>query len=197
MDAPTELPRDALTEALEALGEVLAYRGSPYELVLVGGANLLLAGVISRPTKDADLVGQRLVDGRIVKLATMPQDLAVAVRDVGATYDLGPEWVNVGPSELMDRRLPTGFDQRLTARRFGALTLWLAGSFDMICFKLYAVADQMPTPGRHLDDLLSLSPSKQELADAADWCKDQDPSTGFALLLNAALERVRTESPDD
>lgn len=49
--------REDLARALSALGEVLASRGSHYELVLVGGGNLLLRGVINRTTRDVDVLG--------------------------------------------------------------------------------------------------------------------------------------------
>ena len=122
----------------------------------MGGANLLLRGAIARPTKDADLIGERLANGQIVKLSEVPPGLARAVSDVAATYGLDRDWMNVGPSSLMDFELPDGFLDRLWAKRFDSLTLWLAGEFDMICFKLYAVVDQWPRPGRHLEDLESL-----------------------------------------
>jgi hypothetical protein len=54
--------------ALRALGDVLAARGATSDLVLVGGAALLLRGTVSRPTKDGDIVGERLPDGSIRRL---------------------------------------------------------------------------------------------------------------------------------
>jgi hypothetical protein len=49
--------RDQLDAALAALGELLAARGVRYELVLVGGGNLILRGLTTRPTtKDLDIL---------------------------------------------------------------------------------------------------------------------------------------------
>jgi len=97
MDATT-LSRANLTTILHALGDILARRNLAYELVLVGGANLLLRGVITRPTKDGDLIGQRIDGGRIVALTELPAALKQAVREVAAAYGLSEDWLNVGPA---------------------------------------------------------------------------------------------------
>ena len=50
--------------ALAALGELLAARGLHYEVVLVGGGNLILRELINRPTtKDLDILGERTAEG--------------------------------------------------------------------------------------------------------------------------------------
>ena len=59
------------------------------------------------------------------------------------------------------------------------LVVWLAGRFDLVCFKLYAAADDWPTRGRHLDDLRALDPTPAELGAAARWALGHDPSPGF------------------
>ncbi len=186
-----------LDAALQALGEILEYRGSPYEVVLVGGANLVLQGIISRPTKDGDLVGIRLDDGQVVKLGALPGPLAEAVRDVARALGLAADWLNIGPADLIDLGLPDGFEERLRPRRYGALTVWLAGRLDMICFKLYASADQWPTHGRHLQDLLALRPAAEETEAAAAWCTTHDPSPAFGALLQAVVSLLAEEARDE
>ena len=136
--------RAQLERALTALGELLAARGLHYEVVLVGGGNLILRGLIARPTtKDLDILGERTADG-IVPLRPMPEPLRDAVVDVGRAFGLANEWLNTGPDSLLDLGLPDGFDERLERRDFGGLVAWLAGRFDMVCFKLYAAVDQGP-----------------------------------------------------
>lgn len=49
----------ALEEALQLLGQLLADRNQPFNLVAIGGGGLLLIGLIERPTKDVDLVALR------------------------------------------------------------------------------------------------------------------------------------------
>jgi hypothetical protein len=93
-----DLDRSSLTAALRALGDVLAARGYRSDLVLVGGAALLLRGTISRPTKDGDIVGERLPDGTIAPLDHLPPELARAALDVARAYGLEDDWLNLGPA---------------------------------------------------------------------------------------------------
>jgi hypothetical protein len=104
--------------------------------------------------------------------------------------------MNVGPSSLMDFELPAGFLDRLWAKRFDSLTLWLAGEFDMICFKLYAVVDQWPRPGRHLEDLESLDLNTVVVLKAAAWCKSQDPSPAFEKVMGDVLSHLDVDASD-
>lgn len=191
-----EFTRGELLAAFSALGEVLEARGLGYEVVLVGGGNLLLRGLISRPTRDADLVGERLPSGRIVPLRSLPEPLRLAIRDVALAYDLRADWLNLGPEALHDLGLPPGFEGRLTRSAFGGLGVWLAGRFDLICFKLYAAADRWPTQDRHLSDLRALRPKGSQLLSAARWAHGHGPSPGFRTLLVAVLRDLGLEEAD-
>jgi hypothetical protein len=175
----SDLDRNDIAELLTALGELLGSRGQRYELVLVGGASLLLRGVISRPTRDADVVAGRR-GGRLVPMPSLPEDLDLAVRSVAHVYGVAPNWLNTGPQTLMDLGLPDGFEARLDRRDFApGLVVWLAGRFDLVCLKLYAASDEWPTRGRHLQDLRALAPDPTDLQAAARWARGHDPSPGF------------------
>ena len=190
------MDRTGLEAALAALGDVLAYRGEAYEIVLVGGGDLVLRGIISRSTKDADIFGQRLANGRIVPLHRLPDALARAVSEVAEAHDLTPDWLNVGPESLLELGLPAGFEDRLTARHYGSLTVWLAGPYDLVCFKLYAAADHWPSQDRHLDDLRALRPSEADLLSSARWSMTHDPSLAFRSQLAAVLAHLGVEDAD-
>ena len=173
------LARDDISELLAALGELLGVRGRRHELVLIGGANLLLRGVIARSTRDADVVAARIGD-RIAMLPVLPEDVADAVAAVGEAYGVAPTWLNVGPQSLVELGLPEGFVGRLERMEFPpGLVVWLAGRFDLVCFKLYAAADEWPTRGRHLLDLRALDPAPDDVRAAARWARTHDPSPGF------------------
>ena len=190
------IDRTGLDGALAALGDVLAYRGELYEIVLVGGGDLVLRGIISRSTKDADILGQRLDNGRIVPLRRLPDALARAVSEVADAHDLAPDWLNVGPESLLELGLPAGFENRLTARHYGGLTVWLAGLYDLVCFKLYAAADHWPSQDRHLDDLRALRPTEADLLSSARWSITHDPSPAFRGQLAAVLAHLGVEDAD-
>jgi hypothetical protein len=125
----------------------------------------------------------------------MPEPLRVAVADVGRTYGLANEWVNLGPESLLDLGLPDGFLGRLERNDYGGIVAWLADRFDMVCFKLYAAVDQGPR-SRHLQDLGELHPDRDELIAAARWTMTHDLSPGYRTVLVGALRRLGLEDAD-
>ncbi len=192
-----DLDRSSLTTALRALGDVLGARGHTGDLVLVGGAALLLRGTVTRPTKDGDILGERRADGSIGRLDQLPPWLARAAADVARAYGLADDWLNLGPSSLLEGLLPAGFEERLSLVEFGALRLWVAGREDLVALKLWAAADRWPAPGRHLADLEALAPTNGELRNAAAWTRLRDPSPGYRELLDALLGRLGVTEDDD
>ena len=187
--------KSQLEAALGALGELLEARGARYEVVLVGGGNLILRGLVSRPTtKDLDILGLWTPDG-VAPMRPMPELLLVAVNDVARAFGLAADWLNTGPDSLLDLGLPAGFATRLERRDFGGLVAWLAGRFDMVCFKLYAAVDQ-GSRSRHFQDLSDLRPERDALLDAAHWATSHDPSPGFRSLLVKTLEEMGVEGAD-
>ena len=189
-----EMDRSLLDRALETLGATLDARGQHYELVAIGGSGLMLVGRITRPTKDLDIVA--LVEhGRLVPADPMPADLAEASGDVGRALGLAEDWLNPGPTELLRFGLPEGFFDRVETRRYGALTLHLAGRFDQICFKVYAAADQ-GMRSKHAADLRALQPTREELLAAARWSMTHDPSEGYRLELVGLLASLGVEDAD-
>jgi len=182
-----------LDQALRALAETLEARHASYELVAVGGSSLLLLGLLSRPTRDLDIVAV-VDDGKYVKADPLPPVLLDAVRDVGEVLGIGADWLNAAPAALLDFGLPEGFAVRTEVRDFGALILHLASRSDQICLKLYAAVDQWPATSKHVDDLRTLAPTADELRAAAAWTRTHDPSPAFHDLLRSAL---RTFGVDD
>jgi hypothetical protein len=190
-----DIGRTELEAALAALGELLASRGLHYEVVLVGGGNLILRELITRPTtKDLDVLGAMTPDG-VAPLRPMPGPLHEAIVDVGRAFGLADDWLNAGPDSLLDFGLPDGFVERLDRRDYGGLVTWLAGRFDMVCFKLYAAVDQ-GLRSRHFQDLRELQPSVDELLVAARWARSHDPSSGFRNLLVETLRALDVEDAD-
>jgi hypothetical protein len=191
----TSIGRTQLETALRALGELLEARELHYEVVLIGGGNLILRGRVTRPTtKDLDLLGEWTADG-IKPMRPMPEPLRTAVVDVGRTYGLASDWVNLGPESLLDLGLPAGLLGRLERHDYGGIVTWLADRVDMVCFKLYAAVDQGPR-SRHLQDLAELRPSRDELLAAARWTVTHDPSPGYRSLLVDRLRQLGVEHAD-
>ena len=174
-----------------ALGEQLAARGERVELVVIGGSGLLSLGLISRATRDVDVVA--LLFGRVLaNPRPLPTALIEARDQVARDFDLPEDWLNAAPADLLDFGLPDGFVDRLERRAYGhALIVHLASRFDQIHFKLYAMVDQ--GAGKHEADLRDLQPTRDELLAAARWTRTHDPSDGFREQLVAALAYLGVE----
>lgn len=183
-----------LNRLLDALSGQLARASRSYELVVVGGSALLALGLISRPTRDVDVVALREAD-MLTKADPLPLALREAGDRVGRDFGLPQEWINSGPAALIDLGLPEGFLDRVETRRFGhALTVHFASRFDQIHFKLYALLDQ--GAGRHEQDLRALNPTAHELVQAARWTRTHDPSAGFREMLAEALSYLGVPDAD-
>jgi hypothetical protein len=150
--------RDIMDQLLTALGEQLSAAGERYELVVIGGSGLLALGMIERSTRDVDIVALRSGD-ELTSAKPLPEGLREASDRVARDFSLPAEWLNAGPTDLLDFGLPEGFLERLMRRDYGAgLSVHLASRIDQIHFKLYALVDR--GPGKHEQDLRALSPTE-------------------------------------
>ena len=177
-------------ELLSALGAELRRRGSaPIEICVIGGAALQAVGLVTRPTKDIDVVAmlqEEALELRLVKAFPLPDVVAAAVKAVAREFAIDSSWLNAGPADLLDHGLPDGFESRLIASTYGPnLTVHFASRLDQVCLKTYAAAD---LAGRHLTDLVALAPTDDEMLFAIRWVAQQDPSDGFRSQLLALLD---------
>jgi hypothetical protein len=176
---------ESLDRALIALGNVMEARGLAYDLVAIGGSGLMLLGLIQRPTRDLDVVA--IVDGGTYRSAQpLPDELVEAVRDVGDSLDIGADWLNAGPTDLLRFGLPEGFPERTVVKTYGPLTIRVASRIDQVFFKLYASADDAPG-SQHIQDLRALDPTPEELLAGARWAMTHDPSGGFRTMMVGVL----------
>jgi hypothetical protein len=183
---------NALENALILLGQRLLQSKQYYEVVAIGGGSLVLFGYIDRATKDLDLVAV-MEAGRMISAKPLPQGLIEEIAEVGAALEISEFWVNGGPISLFNAGLPDGFENRLIIRKYGGLTIYFAGRFDQICFKLYAAVDQGPK-SKHFADLKQLEPTPDELLQAKKWCLTQDASVEFSDILTQALNALGVNS---
>lgn len=117
------------------------------EIVLAGGAALILGGYIERGTDDGDVIHSE------PKLADI-RDLIAAVAD---EQGLGSGWLNDGVKAWADV-LPAGFNSPLEeVGTFGNLRVRRLGRLDLLVMKFFAsrVGD--------LDDLEELAPTREEI----------------------------------
>jgi hypothetical protein len=165
-------------QVVSAFDSFLAERGLRLEAVVIGGAALNLLGVVSRPTRDCDILHP-----------TLPEMILEAARAFAAQLRGGGEvlrddWLNNGPSSLADV-LPAGWRERLQPAFSGrALLLHSLGRQDLLKSKLFALCDR----GTDLADCLALAPTADELRAAVSWLEAQDAHPDWPAHVRATLE---------
>jgi hypothetical protein len=189
LSMPGFFDNQRLDQALMLLSERLNLAQAPtYELLVCGGSALIARGLVSRVTRDVDVMARREPSG-LVSSRPLPSPLLAAAERVGADLGLAPNWLNSGPADLFEMGLPEGCIGRLESRSYGSsLVVWFVGRLDQIHFKLYAAADQ--GPGRHVDDLIALKPMPGELLAAARWACSHDVSEGFRAIVRDMLTKL-------
>lgn len=111
------LSSENLEQALAALSGFLDDAGTPREtLVIIGGSALISLGLISRTTKDVDIMAGVDAERGLVDPRPMSEALRAAAEGVAREMDLDPHWLNTGPADQMLAGLPAGFLPRLTRR---------------------------------------------------------------------------------
>jgi hypothetical protein len=187
-----------IERALDALGELLAAERVEIGIVVLGGAALNLLGILERTTRDVDVLAlTSSVSENGLPLLTppepLPQPLKRAMERVARDFRLPKDWVDTTMGLQLQTGLPPGLERRIHWRRYGALLVGLVDRYDLIFFKLYAAADSGGPESVHYQDLLTLHPSSEELDEAAAWVRQQDPSSGFSIILEQVIERLRTD----
>ena len=197
---------------LADLGALLAQRGAHIEIVVVGGAALLLRGDIVRLTGDVDVLAVA-AGGRPEYPDPLPMVLQEAARTVAANYGLGDDWLNAVAARGWGRSWPDGLPEGLIAdadwRTFGGLRVGVASRGALVALKVHAVVDRSRASAfdddgrvtevdlspadarRHLADLLALSPSDEDLRAARVWVAEQDTSPDLPVFLDAIDRHVR------
>lgn len=191
----------ALLDVIRAVGDLLAAEGETVGVVVVGGAALILGGIVSRLTEDVDIIAaarswHKGVPAGISRPDPLPASLLRAVSRVARDFNLPENWMNAEVGAQWDTGLPPGFEKRVRWQQFGGLSLGIADRRDLIFLKLYAAVDSEGPQSVHCQDLLALRPNKRELAAAATWVKSQDTSTEFAQLLEKVLDYVHRDQEE-
>lgn len=170
-------PRDTLT----AFDGFLSARGLELDAVVVGGAALGLLGIITRETRDCDILHPALPDHVRRAAAAFASD----IRDAGE--HLADDWLNNGPSSLVEL-LPPGWLNRLSIAFAGrAVTLRTLGRTDLLLTKVFALCDR----GIDLADCVALAPTAEELAAVVPWLERQDAAHGWPEHVRAVVSDLQ------
>jgi hypothetical protein len=190
------LNTDTIQKSLTLLSELIAEQGlPPVELLVCGGSALMqLSLAVRTTTKDIDILAF-MNAGIITTPAPFPKELQELAHVVQSALNLPPNWLNNGPSQneggLFQMGLPHNIEQRLVPIVFGThLKVHFISRYDQIHFKLWAAADQ---GGYHIQDLLGLTPTSEEIRAAAIWTMEKDVSEGYRMILKILLNDIGYE----
>ena len=167
-------------EIISEFDKYLKANKSAFTAVAIGGVPLNLLGIISRETRDCDIIDP-VIPKEIEELAL---DFAKKNRTQGGTIE--DKWFNNGPISLKDK-LPDGWQKRLQLIFKGdALTLFCLGREDLLKTKLLGLCD------RAIDkpDCIAMNPTRDELRNAATWLKDQDGNPMWPEHVDEMLANV-------
>ncbi len=179
--------RNGIESALTALSEQLGETDSNLEMVVCGGAALNIMGYVNRTTIDVDIMAFVNQDRSLQKNCRVYNQLCRAAGRVRKDFNLPADWLNTGPSDIMDLGIPDGLMERVKTFRYGQnLIVHFLDRYDQIHFKLYAATDNSRA-SVHYRDLLLLEPTEEEILKAAKWAVTHDVSKEFKLLLKDLL----------
>jgi len=158
----------------------LAEQGLRLDAVVIGGTALGLLGVVSRHTRDCDILHPELP----LEITAAAKLFASIRRSLGDP--LAPDWLNNGPSSLT-RSLPPGwYERRVPLYRGVSLTLHGLCRLDLLRSKLFALCDR----GIDLPDCVALAPSTTELTEIEPWLALQDGNPDWPAHVRAVLAEL-------
>jgi hypothetical protein len=151
-----------------------------FEAVVIGGAALNLLGVVSRFTRDCDVLDPEIP----AEILIASREFAAKIRGEGGM--LRDDWFNNGP-ESLKRTLPQTWQRNIQLLYAGkALKLHTVGRADLLKSKLFALCDR----GTDRDDCLRLKPTREELIEALPWVKDQDANLDWPKHVEETLTEL-------
>lgn len=186
---------DTLHEIFSALSAHLEARGLSIAIVVVGGASLAANNLVDRTTKDVDVIATaERTDGKDIlhKASPFSPEFQAAIDTIARDYQLPGDWLNAVIDKQWKFGLPNELYVDIEWREYGALSVGYVGRTGLIPLKLFAVIDQGHN-SKHWQDLIALSPNKEELASAAKWVRSQDAGQHFADFVDQALEELNHE----
>jgi hypothetical protein len=157
-----KLGSDLIKPVLDALDQKIMEAGEHRELIVCGGAALLVLNVTQRQTRDVDVLFPKL-----------DPLLIAAAAEIAAKFGLEAAWLNNGP-ESLSRDLEKGWEGRAQVGYQGrSLCIKTLGRRDLMASKLFALCDRDESD---LEDLVCLKPSLAEIDSLKPWVLEREAS---------------------
>jgi len=165
-----------VAETIKAFDMFLSDRKLKFEAVVIGGVALNLLGVVSRETRDCDILDPKI-----------PENIIEAAAEfVKSNPTLDSKWLNNGPDSLK-KNLPRDWNKRLQILFQGrAILFHTLAREDLLKTKVFAYCDRSVD----LSDCIALMPTKNELHQALTWVQKQDTNTGWADHVKTQIQEL-------
>lgn len=131
----TNLNSKNLESVLLLLSERLALvmPGQRWDLVVCGGSALNALNLVSRTTKDIDVIG-KMVNNKVC-FASFDDLFKEQIIICSELLNLPVDWLNTGPESYLKTGLPSGLVGRLTWRQYGhCLRIGYISRIDQVFF---------------------------------------------------------------
>ncbi len=150
----------------EQLDKAMSAKGRKEELVIFGSAALMSQNIRLGPraTHDVDVVKP-----------TFDNEMWLISAEAGEKFGLPMGWLNTA-GNIFSRNFPEGWEGRtLEVFKGKSLTVKSLGRIDLICTKFNAYCDRARDTDEQ--DMLGLSPTKEEMEKAKNWVIGQNKSS--------------------
>lgn len=165
-------------QILKEFDSFLLRKGQKFEAIVIGGAALSILGIITRETRDVDVlhpgIPKDILDSSI--------EFARIMKIQETT--LKENWLNAGPESLRNYLRPDWQNRVVHLFEGSAIFLQTLGRSDFIGTKVLAFCDR----GFDREDCLNMKPTKDELLEILPWVQAYDANPGWPVYVE---ERVK------
>ena len=190
--------KEEIHEALTTLGKLMALAyAQDVQLLCCGGAGLNVLEIISRPTKDVDILAFVGEGHALLPIEMFSPEMEVAIAKTASLCGLASDWINLTSTILLQRGLPEGIVERSVphAKQYGpCLRIQFIARIDQVALKLNASLD--PIEGRrHEVDLVAMNPTEEEITHGLSWLLSWPSSEAFKIRLAFIVEGLGFSMP--
>lgn len=182
--------------ALELLSEILQDSGSqPHWLIVCGGAALQAHGIITRATRDLDVIALRQEFSGIESAFPLSSELRTAIAQVADFYNLPKNWLNASSAMILGSisELPPQLWSEPITEEFGShLKISYLSTSGLTLLKVLAFLQR--NVARDYEDLIAISPTERDIKMALDWYRTHhDTSPADKGRINKLLKNLNYE----
>jgi hypothetical protein len=158
----------------------LEKKGLKFEAVVIGGSALSILGIITRETKDVDVLDPQI-----------PELILAASKEFATSFkieetSLKENWLNSGPESLR-RYLRPRWQARLVPLFNGSsIKFQTLGRIDFIGTKVLAFCDRE----FDLKDCLAMKPTRSELLEIMPWVQSYDANPSWPNYVEEKIKNL-------